>query len=124
MNKIFAIGDIHGRFDLTQSLLEKIWADAPHGRNVLIFLGDYVDRGPDSKGVLDQLIGLKGRCHLVPLMGNHEEMMLEARKGRDNFRFWMQCGGGKTLDSYGCGRNMDLVPPEHWAFLIPSRKIV
>jgi serine/threonine protein phosphatase 1 len=76
-----------------------------------------VDRGPDSKGVLDCLIGLESQCHLVPLMGNHEEMMLGASEGKDNFKFWMQFGGDEALDSYGADRSMGLIPRKHWAFL-------
>jgi serine/threonine protein phosphatase 1 len=80
-------------------------------------LGDYVDRGPDSKGVLDQLIDLEGRCHLVPLKGNHEEMMLGAREGRSDFKFWMTFGGDLALQSYGPDQSLRLVPWQHWAFL-------
>ena len=113
-DRIIAIGDIHGHAKALAALLRLIDL---RPTDTLVTLGDYVDRGPDSKGVLDQLIGLEGQCHLVPLMGDHEEMMLGAREGRDNFKFWMQFGGDVALDSYGPGRTMGLVPWEHWAFL-------
>lgn len=115
MNKRFiAIGDIHGCSKALAALIELI---RPTLRDTLVTLGDYVDRGPDTKGVLDLLIGLEGRCHLVPLMGNHEEMMLGARAGRSGLEFWLRFGGDTALDSYGPGRNMNLVSQEHWAFL-------
>ena len=85
--------------------------------DTVITLGDCVDKGPDSKGVLEQLIELQQRCHLVALMGNHEEMMLGAREGRDDFKFWTRFGGDAALDSYGSGRTLDLVPWSHWEFL-------
>jgi serine/threonine protein phosphatase 1 len=113
-DRIIAVGDIHGHAKALAALIRLI--ELRPG-DTLVTLGDYVDRGPDSKGVLDQLIELEHRCHLVPLMGNHEEMMLGAKEGRDNFRFWMQFGGDAALDSYGPGRTMNLVPREHWALL-------
>jgi serine/threonine protein phosphatase 1 len=113
-NRIIAIGDIHGHAKALAALVRLI---QPQPSDTLVTLGDYVDGGPDSKGVLDQLIELEGRCHLVPLMGNHEEMMLGAREGRDNLKFWMQFGGDIALNSYGADRTTSLVPWEHWAFL-------
>jgi serine/threonine protein phosphatase 1 len=113
-NRIIAIGDIHGHADALAALLRRIDLQPD---DTLVTLGDYIDRGPDSKGVLDQLLELEGRCHLVSLMGNHEEMMLGAREGRDDFNYWMNFGGDVALDSYGPGRNIKLIPLEHWAFL-------
>ena len=112
--RVIAIGDIHGHAAALAALIRLIKLQP---EDTLVTLGDYVDRGPDYEGVLDQLIALENQCHLVPLMGNHEEMMLGAREGRDNFRFWMQFGGDAALDSYGPGRAMNLVPREHWDFL-------
>ncbi len=112
--RIIAIGDIHGHAVALAALIRLVELQPA---DTLVTLGDYVDRGPDSKGVLDQLIELEHRCKLIPLLGNHEEMMLGAKEGRDNFKFWMQFGGDVALDSYGPGRNMDLVPWEHWQFL-------
>ncbi len=71
----------------------------------------------DSKGVLDQLIALSRRCHLVPILGNHDEMMLQARNGKDDFNFWMNCGGITALDSYGSSGRLDLIPAAHFRFL-------
>ena len=112
--RLIAIGDIHGHAAALAALIRRIKLQPG---DTLVTLGDYVDRGPDSKGVLCQLIELESRCNLVPLMGNHEEMMLGAKEGRDDFKFWMQFGGDATLDSYGTGRTMSLVPWDHWAFL-------
>ena len=71
----------------------------------------------DSKGVLDMLIELSGRCRLVPILGNHDEMMLEARRSELIFRKWMEIGGIATLDSYGSSGHISLVPKEHFKFL-------
>jgi serine/threonine protein phosphatase 1 len=110
---VYAIGDIHGRFDLTQSLLEKIWADAPHGRNVLIFLGDYVDRGPASKEVIDFLITLtRPGWEIVTLAGNHEVSVLEFLKNPEIYLAWRTYGGAETLMSYGVRPPMFSDPQE------------
>ena len=109
-----AIGDIHGCSMALAALVEAI---DPQPDDTIITLGDYIDRGIDSKGVLDQLIALADRCRLVPLLGNHDEMMLNARNGKDDFRFWMDCGGIATLDSYGSTGRLDLIPAAHFRFL-------
>jgi hypothetical protein len=98
MPRTIAIGDIHGCSVALAALVETI---DPAADDTIVTLGDYVDRGIDSKGVIDQLITLADRCRLVPILGNHEEMMLGAREGRSDFRFWMNCGGITCLDSYG-----------------------
>ncbi len=113
-NRLLAIGDIHGYADALAALIK--WIN-PTSEDTLVTLGDYIDRGPDSKGVIDELIDLEGRCHLVALMGNHEEMMLEARKNRSGFASWMTFGGDTALESYGPDRNLNFIPPKHWTFL-------
>ncbi len=113
-NRLVAIGDIHGHARALESILQLINL---RPEDTLVTLGDYIDRGPDSKSVLDILIGLEKLCNLVPLMGNHEEMMLGAWEGKDNLAYWLKFGGGAALDSYGPGRNMSLVPWSHWDFL-------
>ena len=112
--RIIAIGDIHGCSTALESLVTLI---DPQPGDTIVALGDFVDRGLDSKGVLDQLIALKSRCHLVPILGNHDEMMLNARNGKDDFRFWMNCGGITALDSYGSSGRLDLIPDAHIRFL-------
>jgi serine/threonine protein phosphatase 1 len=113
-SRTIAVGDIHGCSTALAGLLAAL---DPKPDDTIVTLGDYINRGIDTRGVLDQLIDLEGRCHLVPLLGNHEEMMLGAREGREDFEFFMACGGIATLDSYGSTGQLDLIPSEHWAFL-------
>jgi serine/threonine protein phosphatase 1 len=114
MQRTIAISDIHGHSQALDGILAAI---VPKPKDVLIFLDDYVDRGPDSKGVLDRLLDLKKRFNVVALMGNHEEMMLGAKGGRSDLRFWMNLGGRETLESYGNAGDLRLVPFEHLQFL-------
>ena len=88
---------------------------------MILPLGDYVDRGIDSKGVLDQLIKLGDRCNLVPILGNHDQMMLHAGEGRSDFQFWLNCGGDSALDSYGSTQQLSLIPQSHFRFLKSCR---
>jgi len=118
MPRTIAIGDIHGCSTALAKLIERI---APQPDDVLVPLGDFVDRGIDSKGVVEQLIALGDRCHLVPILGNHEEMMLGAREGWSDLRFWINCGGLACLDSYGSTGRIDLIPRSHFAFLESCR---
>jgi serine/threonine protein phosphatase 1 len=116
--RILAIGDIHGCLNALDALLEVV---APAPDDLLIMLGDYVDRGPDSRGVLDRLIEMQARWRVVPLRGNHDEMMLDVRDGQDA-SLWLNCGGRQTLLSYGVsGWNqrdgLGVVPAAHWKFL-------
>jgi serine/threonine protein phosphatase 1 len=104
-SRIYAIGDIHGRLDLLIRLHEKIAADARRTRarrHVVVYLGDYVDRGPDSKGVVEHLSqgGLAG-FERVHLKGNHEDLMLRFLMGEPVARVWFMNGGMQTLRSYG-----------------------
>lgn len=119
-----AIGDLHGARGKLAALLPKLPTEAK-----LIFLGDYVDRGPDSAGVLDDLVALRAeRPDAVFLRGNHDQMMLDARDFCDPFlrspytldliANWFAWGGGETMRSYpGEGRWFRRVPHAHWAFL-------
>lgn len=112
--RTIAIGDIHGCSAALAALVRVI---DPQPSDTLVALGDYVDRGPDSRGVIDQLIALAKRCRLVPLLGNHEEMMLDAGDGRSDLRFWLLCGGSATLESYGADATLKHVPRAHFKFL-------
>lgn len=103
---LYAIGDIHGRFDLLQQLIGKIKSDAetlPADTNVtLIFLGDYIDRGLNSKQVIDLLIGEElAPFQTVFLMGNHEEALLQFMEDASFGQTWARYGGIETLYSYG-----------------------
>jgi len=112
--RLIAIGDIHGCLDAFLALLEAI---SPQPEDRIVTLGDYIDRGPDSRGVIEQLILLAGRCRLIPLLGNHEEMMLLVRDGRDwLLEDWLAFGGAATLASYGC-ETPEGIPKQHVAFL-------
>jgi len=106
-NRLYAIGDIHGRADLLQALLVLIEADArPHATVAkrLIYLGDYVDRGPDSKAVIDLVLdAAPPGFEVVTLMGNHEEMMHRFLDDLSVARTWMMNGGDATLESYSVG---------------------
>lgn len=86
----FAIGDIHGCLTALERLDRELCFQAD---DVVVTLGDYVDRGPDSCGVLDHLIALRSRCQLITLRGNHEVMMLGARDDRSILVPWLYCGG-------------------------------
>jgi serine/threonine protein phosphatase 1 len=120
--RTLALGDVHGCFRALDGVLEMV---QPEPDDLLIVLGDYVDRGPDSRGVIERMLELQGRCRLVTLRGNHDQMMLDARNGPDTFREWLLCGGRPTLQSYatsgGLGRLED-VPERHWRFLEETQR--
>lgn len=107
------IGDIHGCNDALGRLLELV---APLPGDRLIFLGDYVDRGPDSRGVIERLIALEesGRYETIFLKGNHEAMLLDYLETGN--LLWLINGGDATLRSYGCDRTLSL-PVAHCDFL-------
>ncbi len=104
-----AIGDIHGRDDLLGSILDKLQAERPG--LPLVFLGDYIDRGPESARVLRRLraLGQAGGPKVICLMGNHEAMMLDflALPAR-NWPLWSRNGGGATLRSFGVDPDNDI----------------
>lgn len=112
--RIIAIGDIHGCSTALATLIGTI---QPTPLDTIVFLGDYIDRGPDSRGVIEQVIRLADQCQVVPLLGNHEEMLLGALEGKDNLRFWLKLGGRETLDSYGTGDDVKKIPQQHIEFI-------
>ncbi len=103
--RVYAIGDVHGRLDLLDRLVERILADAkdrPAGLCTLVTLGDYIDRGPNSAAVLDRLIDFASPAiRLVALAGNHEESMLRFLDDISVGPTWLYYGGSETLRSYG-----------------------
>ncbi len=117
MGRVLAIGDVHGCLTALDTLLGFV---RPGPADQIVLLGDYVDRGPDSKGVLDRLVELRRSYEVVGLRGNHEIMMLGARLGRDDYRFWTGFGGAEALESYagvdGAG-TLDDIPDSHWQFV-------
>lgn len=112
--RTIAIGDIHGCAAALRGLLALI---RPRPLDLIVTLGDYVDRGPDSRGVIDQLIDLGGRCRYVPILGNHDEVFRDVLGGASPADDLIGMGGGPTLDSYGPGRRLDRVPEAHREFL-------
>lgn len=115
MSRTLAIGDIHGCDSALERLLEDI---APTMDDTLVILGDYVDRGPSVKAVVERLIDLESRCRLIVLQGNHEEMFRGALSGRGLMRLWLDMGGRATVESYG---SLESVPSPHLRFLVSSR---
>lgn len=115
--RILAIGDIHGYRTALDALLEAV---APTESDWIICVGDYVDRGPDSRGVLDRLLELQKSGQLIALRGNHEEMMMTSREEPGLLPMWLMNGGEQTLESYaqpGRQGTLDDVPRSHWNFL-------
>ena len=123
--RTLVIGDIHGCPDALSALIEAI---EPDRNDTVITLGDYIDRGPNSRGVLDRLIALAGQCRLFPLLGNHEELLLDAIRDIGNLRRWLTLGGADTLRSYGWAPGgqrralADWVPKPHREFLAGCRE--
>lgn len=111
------MGDIHGSYDRLERVLQELVPSLPPATR-LVFLGDYIDRGPDSRQVLESLIRLKSeRPDTVFLLGNHERMLLEVREGRD-LLLWSVNGGSQTMASYGLSfRRIKDIPAEHIDFL-------
>ena len=106
--RVYAIGDIHGRSDLLDVLLERIRRDdaaRPAAETHLVFLGDLIDRGPDSRGEVERVMAMRDsreRIHL--LKGNHEEVFLQTLDGdAATMRLFARIGGRETLASYGIG---------------------
>jgi serine/threonine protein phosphatase 1 len=112
--RTIAIGDVHGCSAALDAVLDAI---GPQPDDLIVTLGDYINRGPDSRGVLERLIALGRRCHLVPLLGNHEQMLLDVRAGKYPIHWLFDMGGTATLHSYGPGRDPSMIPEEHYRFL-------
>lgn len=118
MARIIAIGDIHGHSKALRNLLDAI---SPTAEDEFVFLGDLIDRGPDSKGVCDTVIELAGEHLVHTVMGNHEEFAISATLGRGMLKDWLKFGGAEALQSWGVfpltatpDDVKKLVPPEHW----------
>jgi len=111
--RTIAIGDIHGCSAALGALIDAI---RPRPEDTIVTLGDYINRWPDTRGVIERLIDLGHRCRLIPILGNHDQMLLEARSGLHPTT-WLGMGGLATLDSYGSGRDLSLIPEEHFEFL-------
>jgi serine/threonine protein phosphatase 1 len=114
--RTLAIGDIHGCYRALETLASFA---AFTDEDRIITLGDYVDRGPDSKRAIEWLIARYATGRLVPLRGNHELMMLAARESEEHLEDWLACGGRAVFQSYGC-RRLAGIPAAHWKFLSKS----
>jgi Calcineurin-like phosphoesterase len=113
-SRLIAIGDIHGCLTALCTILDAI---EPTSDDTIVTLGDYIDRGPDSRGTIDTLLQLQSSCRLVPLLGNHDEMLIDICTGRpDLLPDWLQFGGSATLKSYGAAKP-DEIPQAHIEFL-------
>lgn len=110
---LIAIGDIHGCRSALDRLLDQL---SPTAEDQLIFVGDYIDRGPDSKGVIERMLELRERYECVFLRGNHEAMMIDYLSN-GNWSLWQMNGGIETLESYtNAGNNPD-IPADHRTFV-------
>ena len=123
---VAAIGDIHGELGKLERLLDKL-EPLLGSEDTILFIGDYIDRGPDSKGVVDLVLQLPESINVITLRGNHEQLLLDARNffqgqrdmSSDLAYLWFSNGADQTLASYPpqtTGRWYDRIPPEHWAF--------
>jgi serine/threonine protein phosphatase 1 len=102
--RIYAVGDIHGRADLLSDLFKRIDDDLrtrPIADSIQIFLGDYIDRGPNSRQVIELLIAREQRCDVLFLKGNHEDYALQFLSDPTLLPEWQNIGGFNTLLSYG-----------------------
>ncbi len=115
------MGDVHGRLDALQPLIRAIADDLeatpPVQSAMLVFLGDYVDRGPESRGVVDMILRMKGQQGLEvrTLKGNHEEALLQFMQQPTFGAAWLEHGGGATLASYGVQPPASRTDPDAWA---------
>jgi serine/threonine protein phosphatase 1 len=126
MSLTFAIPDLHGRFDLLQSAIARIIERSGGERSTIVTLGDYVDRGPSSRQVIEYLMGWQSnKLMLVSLKGNHEAMMWETCSNLAEISWWLKNGGDRTLASYGQSSqqsvNLRMVPRAHllWIANLP-----
>jgi diadenosine tetraphosphatase ApaH/serine/threonine PP2A family protein phosphatase len=113
--RIYAVGDVHGRADLLEPLLVRIDADLaahPISQQVQVFLGDYIDRGPNSREVLDLLIKRRRQREMICLMGNHETFAAEFIGNPSVWQAWKAGGGVSTLLSYGVAASLDSDPQQ------------
>lgn len=116
VSRRFVIPDIHGCAHTFLRLLEEVIQLEKN--DALYLLGDYIDRGPRSKEVLDLLMDYKERGYAIhPLRGNHEEMFIQAHDTDSDFRLWLLNGGYATLDSFNVHEMRD-IPPRYREFLL------
>jgi serine/threonine protein phosphatase 1 len=115
--RLLAIGDIHGCYHALETLAHQVGFTSD---DVVITIGDYVDRGPQSREVIDFLIALGKRTKVITLRGNHEVMMLQAKEDPSAFKDWLGCGGANTLDSYHTS-DLSEISEAHWEFISSTK---
>jgi serine/threonine protein phosphatase 1 len=109
MSRTYAVADLHGRHDLLNAAVEKILDHSQSQAAKIVTLGDYVDRGPDSREVIECLANWSSpRLSLVALKGNHEEMMWECCRNLSEVDRWFKNGGDQTLLSYDPSKPLDV----------------
>jgi serine/threonine protein phosphatase 1 len=122
MNLTYVIADIHGRYDLLSGALADITAHSHGNGGSIVTIGDYVDKGPESKEVIDRLrSGVAEGFRLIALKGNHDAMMVEALRDPSRMASWLAKGGDAALASYG--GDPAAVPQTHIAWLDQLRLI-
>lgn len=139
--RVYAVGDIHGRLDLFESLINAIEHDdagRTHANSEVILLGDLIDRGPDSAGVIDRARAWSRERRVEFIKGNHEEMMVVAASKLDAFCSFLKFGGRETLVSYGIDPEfvkqadaeqlqqamLEAIPQDHFDFVDSFEKMV
>jgi serine/threonine protein phosphatase 1 len=116
MGLTYVIPDIHGRYDLLNEGLAEIAVHSGGNAGVIVTIGDYVDKGPESKQVIDRMLsGVADGWRSVALKGNHDAMMVEALRDRSKMAAWIGKGGDTALASYG--GDPAAVPQTHIAWL-------
>lgn len=116
---IWAIGDVHGCLTALETLLAALQL---HPDDQLVFLGDLVDRGPDTRRVIERILQLRSERTVHVIKGNHEEMLLIARDLPGYAQAWYKFGGKEAIESYGWIQGLvpgwtDAIPAGHWSFL-------
>jgi serine/threonine protein phosphatase 1 len=127
MSRTYAVPDLHGRYDLLNAAIEKILDHSRGDAAKIITLGDYVDRGPNSRQVMERLVNWSShQLPLVALKGNHEAMMWECCRNLSEIDWWLKYGGDRTLSSYGqdaaTSIDVSVIPAAHldWIAKLPS----
>jgi serine/threonine protein phosphatase 1 len=120
--KTYAIGDVHGCLTALETLLAKIPLKPD---DQIVFLGDLIDRGPDSRGVVELILRLRQERPVQVILGNHEEMLMHSRKDINYADAWRSFGGQEMLQSYGWSEEDSIgwphaIPDAHWNFFESS----
>ena len=113
-SRTIAIGDIHGHADALTGLLRLV---EPRQDDTVVFLGDYVSRGPDGREAIQTVIDLGRRCRVVALLGNHEEMLLNSRRNPVALASWVAVGGDATLVSPPSSQTWRALDEAQWSFV-------